>query len=151
MFPIQLPHLMDDIGALSSPSNKGKIPSEVVCSSSPPARPVSPLPMDPALERLPPLRYLNAQQSFLLKVKVCMLFLAKLEENDKRLRSQVKFLVNYCTAQNRQGNPAYRPLQPVLSRKLQDLLGPLHWHKIHLLLLTYCEKRRLVLPDEACV
>jgi hypothetical protein len=145
--------------------SQGRVPSEVTffrCAEDH-ARPVSPLQMDSDRTMIPTddddddandtdkkqtttLRYLNETQSFLLLVKLTMLYLTHSQQ--VHLRWQVRVLVNHCTAQNRLHNPLYRPLRPVLHTKLRQVLGDDSWKHIQHLLLSYCHSRHLVLPEE---
>ena len=97
---------------------------------------------------------LNAQQGFLLFVKVYSLYLCQQlhhhhqdEKNGKQLLCKFKATVSKCTMENRKGNPDYMPLQNVVETKLRSALGDEHWtcalHIFHM----YCHQRRIRVDD----
>ena len=90
---------------------------------------------------------LNEQQSFLLRLKIFMLYIARVKETV--LQRRVQAFVNHCTAENRRGNPNYQPLLPVLEQKLPKLIGAMHWDKTTCVLHKYCESRNIVLYDDS--
>jgi len=133
----------DDVSFLGAQES---IPYPRVVQKSVP-RTVSPLfllfPSPPSITDEP--LCLNDQQSFLLNMKICFLYVKRTKQ--KVLQSRIRALVNHCTIQNRKGNPDYIPLQGVVRRKLRALLGDDKWTKTRYILHKYCEARKVVLTD----
>ena len=130
-------------------------PRQQLPTSGAARRPVSPCPriVEDDTEQqdttviLPLPTHLNEQQSFLLTLKLCMLYICRLGET--ALQRRIQALVNHCTAENRRGNPDYKPLQPVLERKIPKLVGELHWAKTLYILRKYCASRNIILKPAA--
>ena len=90
---------------------------------------------------------LNAQQGFLLFVKVYSLYLCQQlqdeKKNGKQLLGKFKATVSKCTLENRKGNPDYMPLQTVVETKLRTALGDEHWTAAMHIFHIYCRQRRI--------
>jgi hypothetical protein len=74
----------------------------------------------------------NRQNNFLVLVKILLQYLKMMDDfsiNAPLLHPRAKVLVTTCILENRRGNPMFMPLQTVLERLLQELVGSNHWNQ----------------------
>lgn len=93
--------------------------------------------------------HLDAQRSFLLFFKLCVLYLVRTKRT--ALQRRLRVLVLRCTRENRQttkDDDDDAPLRVVLRREMRTLLGEFHWHQIHRLLRGYCTTKKIVLKQQ---
>ncbi len=60
-----------------------------------------------------------------------------LDNNDRKLRVEVKKAVADCTKKNREGHPDYRFLVESITRRLRLVVGDMHWSQLETLMEHY--------------
>lgn len=87
---------------------------------------------------------LNDDQAFLLFLKICFLYISRI--NDRPLVLRIKAIVNKCTSENRRGNPEFSPLRKVVQIRLRVALGKMRWAKVQYVMQSFCNSRGICCP-----
>eukprot|EP00984_Skeletonema_dohrnii_P012241 scaffold4946_cov139-Skeletonema_dohrnii-CCMP3373.AAC.7 len=68
------------------------------------------------------------------------ILLKYLDNNDRKLRVEVKKAVADCTKKNREGHPEYRLLVDSITNRLRLVVGDMHWSQLENLMEHYRKK-----------
>ena len=68
------------------------------------------------------------------------ILLKYLDNNDRKLRVEVKKAVADCTKKNREGHPEYRRLVDSITNRLRLVVGDMHWSQLENLMEHYRKK-----------